>query len=66
MNRNYEGHDMLTEAEGIEGLKLARTAIEAYLSEGVKIEAWEELPAVFHDKRGVFVTLTNTVRCGAV
>ena len=54
-----EGHGMLTEAEGIEGLKLARTAIETYLSEGVKIEAWEGLPAVFHDKRGVFVTLNK-------
>ena len=54
-----EGHGMLTEAEGIEGLKLARAAIETYLSEGVKIEAWEGLPAVFHDKRGVFVTLNK-------
>jgi len=54
-----EGHGMLTEAEGIEGLKLARTAIETYLSEGVKIEAWEGLPSVFHDKRGVFVTLNK-------
>ncbi len=51
---------MLTEEEGKEGLKLARAAIEKYLSENIKIKAGDEdLPAIFEEKRGVFVTLNK-------
>ena len=37
----------LTEEEGKEGLKLARAAIEKYLSENIKIKAGKDLPAIF-------------------
>ncbi len=50
---------MLTEEEGKEGLKLARAAIEKYLSENIKIKPGEDLPAIFEEKRGVFVTLNK-------
>ncbi len=50
---------MLTEEEGRLGIKLAREAIERYLREGVKIKASDDLPPVFNDKRGVFVTLNK-------
>ncbi len=50
---------MLTKEEGKLGLKLARAAIETYLAEGVKIKPWEDLPPVFDEKRGVFVTLNK-------
>ena len=50
---------MLTEGEGKEGLKLARAAIEQYLSENVKIKAPDDLPGCFEEKRGVFVTLNK-------
>jgi len=50
---------MLTEEEGKEGLKLARAAIDKYLSENIKIKAGAHLPAIFEEKRGVFVTLNK-------
>ena len=50
---------MLTEEEGKEGLKLARAAIDKYLSENIKIKAEAHLPAIFEEKRGVFVTLNK-------
>lgn len=50
---------MLTEEEGKEGLKLARAAIEEYLSKNIKIKAGAHLPAIFEEKRGVFVTLNK-------
>ena len=50
---------MLTEEEGKEGLKLARAAIEKYLSENTKIKAGKDLPAIFEEERGVFVTLNK-------
>ncbi|MHC1600700.1 MAG: TIGR00296 family protein [Candidatus Methanospirareceae archaeon] len=50
---------MLTEEEGKRGLKLARAAIEKYLSETTKLKAPDDLPACFEEKRGVFVTLNK-------
>ncbi len=50
---------MLTEEEGKEGLKLARAAIEKYLRENTKLKAPDDLPALFEEKRGVFVTLNK-------
>ncbi len=50
---------MLTEGEGKEGLKLARAAIEKYLSENTKIKAGADLPVIFEEERGVFVTLNK-------
>ncbi len=50
---------MLTIEEGKLGVKLARAAIETYLNEGEKIKPWADLPPVFDDKRGVFVTLNK-------
>jgi uncharacterized protein (TIGR00296 family) len=49
---------MLTE-EGVEGLKLARAAIEAHLSGDSKLKAPDDLPMCFEEKRGVFVTLNK-------
>ncbi len=43
--------------EGIRAVKLARRAIEVYLSEKKVID--ERLPGVFKEKRGVFTTLTK-------
>jgi len=50
---------MLTEEEGKQGLELARTAIEKYLSENIKLKAPDDLPACFEERRGVFVTLNK-------
>ena len=50
---------MLTEEEGKMGLRLARAAIEKYLSENTRLKAPEDLPASFEEKRGVFVTLNK-------
>jgi uncharacterized protein (TIGR00296 family) len=50
---------MLTEEEGKMGLRLARAAIERYLSESTRLKAPEDLPASFEEKRGVFVTLNK-------
>ena len=41
------------------GLRLARAAIEIYLSENTKLKAPADLPASFDEKRGVFVTLNK-------
>jgi len=50
---------MLTEEEGKEGLKLARQAIEKYLSENTRIKAPDDVAANFEEERGVFVTLNK-------
>lgn len=50
---------MLTEEEGNMGLRLARAAIEQYLSEQTRLKAPADLPASFDEKRGVFVTLNK-------
>jgi uncharacterized protein (TIGR00296 family) len=50
---------MLTEEEGKAGLRLARAAIENYLNEHAKLKAPGDLPAIFDEKRGVFVTLNE-------
>ena len=50
---------MLTEEEGKVGLKLARAAIKEYLSENSRTTAPGDLPAIFEEERGVFVTLNK-------
>jgi uncharacterized protein (TIGR00296 family) len=50
---------MPTEEEGEEGLKLARAAIVEQLRENSKLQAPDNLPASFEEKRGVFVTLNK-------
>jgi uncharacterized protein (TIGR00296 family) len=50
---------MLTEEEGKSGLQLARAAIEHCLRARTKLMAPNDLPAIFNEKRGVFVTLTK-------
>jgi len=50
---------MLTEEEGKTGLRLARAAIEKYLSEHATLKPPGDLPAIFNEKRGVFVTLNE-------
>jgi uncharacterized protein len=51
---------MLTESEGIIAVQLARNTIEAYLRTGKMTDGSEmELPPIFDEKRGVFVTLTK-------
>ena len=59
MTMKKHAMSMLTEEEGKEGLKLARAAIEKYLSENIKIKAGKGLPAIFEEERGVFVTLNK-------
>ncbi len=49
---------MLAKSEGELAVKLARKAIEEYLGSGKKIKP-ENLPPVFREKRGVFVTLNK-------
>jgi uncharacterized protein (TIGR00296 family) len=49
---------MLTKSEGETAVRLARKAIEECLKNGKKIEP-DELPKVFKEKRGVFVTLNK-------
>jgi uncharacterized protein (TIGR00296 family) len=49
---------MLTKSEGELAVRLARQAIEECLNNGKKISP-ENLPAVFHENRGVFVTLNK-------
>ncbi|MHC1611280.1 MAG: TIGR00296 family protein [Candidatus Methanospirareceae archaeon] len=50
---------MLSEEEGKRGLELARTAIERYLRERIKLKAPDDLPPSFEERRGVFVTLNK-------
>lgn len=53
---------MLTETEGRAAVKFARKTIEMFLSEGRLPRSWEsgaDLPPVFGENRGVFVTLTE-------
>jgi len=49
---------MLTISEGETAVRLARTAIKECLKNGRKIEP-ENLPVIFKEKRGVFVTLNK-------
>ena len=49
---------MLTISEGETAVRLARTAIKECLTNGRKIEP-ENLPGIFKEKRGVFVTLNK-------
>lgn len=50
---------MPTEEEGEEGLKLARAAIVEQLSKNSRMQAPDNLPISFEEKRGVFVTLNK-------
>ena len=49
---------MLTKSEGEMAVRLARTAIKECLTNGKKIKP-ENLPDIFKEKRGVFVTLNK-------
>ncbi len=49
---------MLTKSEGEMAVKLARKAIEECLKKGKKIKP-DNMPQVFREKRGVFVTLNT-------
>ena len=48
---------MLTEEEGRIAVNLARSAIEKYLKERIRINPPGDLPPSFEEKRGVFVTI---------
>ena len=50
---------MPTEEEGEEGLKLARAAIVEQLRKNSRMQAPDNLPVSFEEKRGVFVTLNK-------
>jgi hypothetical protein len=51
---------LLTEEEGKKAVGLARDTIETYLRTGEMIDGSEiQLPAIFDEPRGVFVTLTK-------
>ncbi|MBC7086784.1 MAG: TIGR00296 family protein [Methanomethylovorans sp.] len=51
---------MLTENEGKKAVQLARNTIDIYLGSGKIIdESKMDLPPIFNEKRGVFVTLTK-------
>lgn len=52
---------MLTKSEGELAVRLARKAIEECLNNGKKINP-ENLPAVFRENRGVFVTLNKKAK----
>jgi len=52
---------MLTLSEGETAVRLARTAIRECLNNGRKIES-ENLPEIFKEKRGVFVTLNKKTK----
>ena len=51
----------LTIAEGEFLVKLARRAVEEYLSKGVQIEPPENTPPNLREKRGVFVTINKII-----
>lgn len=51
---------MLTKSEGEAAVRLARTAIKECLTNGKKITP-ENLPDIFKEKRGVFVTLNKKI-----
>jgi len=57
-SRNDDVRLMLTRSEGELAVRLARKAIEECLKNGKKIKP-DDLPAVFREKRGVFVTLNK-------
>lgn len=51
---------LLTDGEGKMAVQLARNAIESYLDTGEMLEASEiQLPDIFNENRGVFVTLNK-------
>ena len=50
---------MLTENEGTQIIHLARNVIEAFLKRKDISKFYQNLPHIFKEKRGVFVTLTN-------
>lgn len=52
--------DLLNEAEGLQAIRLARSTLEAELS-GKRAES-PDLPEVFREERGVFVTLKRRDR----
>lgn len=52
---------MLTKQEGESAVRLARKAIEECINNRIKIMP-ENLPSVFGEKRGVFVTLNTTIQ----
>jgi len=51
----------LTDDEGAFLVKLARKAVEEYLSKGIQISVPENTPAKLKEKRGVFVTINRVV-----
>ncbi|SFM85266.1 TIGR00296 family protein [Methanolobus profundi] len=54
-----EGVKLLSHTEGQAAVQLARDAIETYLRTGEMLDGSEiQLPAIFNEVRGVFVTLT--------
>ncbi|KAF5413443.1 MAG: hypothetical protein C5S43_00190 [Candidatus Methanocomedens sp.] len=55
--------ELLTKEEGNIALDMARRAIHAYLASGQTITA-DDLPFVFYENRGVFVTLNNRYDTG--
>ncbi|MCL7475984.1 MAG: TIGR00296 family protein [Methanosarcinales archaeon] len=55
--------ELLTRDEGTIALDIARRAIHEYLASGKTITA-NGLPSVFHENRGVFVTLNNRYDTG--
>jgi uncharacterized protein (TIGR00296 family) len=50
--------DLLTDDEGRAALELAHRAVKKYLTSGTVIKP-EDLPPIFSENRGVFVTLNN-------
>ncbi|MHC1565440.1 MAG: TIGR00296 family protein [Candidatus Syntropharchaeales archaeon] len=51
---------MLSEEEGKLAIQLSRDVIEAYVREGRRVNTdTYELPAIFNEKRGVFVTINK-------
>lgn len=55
-----KGVRLLTEEEGRTAVQLARDAIETYMHTGEMLDGSEiQLPAIFNEERGVFVTLNK-------
>ncbi len=51
--------NLLTPGEGTAAVKLARSAVERYVKTRETVEVPPNLPEVFNEKRGVFVTLNK-------
>ena len=49
---------MITEDEGTKAVHLARNIIETFLTQGNISNLYQDLPPIFEEKMGVFVTLT--------